>query len=73
MKKVKMTQTVKASPDGIKIITYEKGKEFEVPDELFRIFVKEGWATAKKERKPVEKEAVTTKEEKKTKPRAQGK
>ena len=42
--KLTMVRTVKASPDGIEVRTYEEGQTYDLPHELARIFLAEGWA-----------------------------
>ena len=39
--KIVMTETKKGSPDGLKVNTYEKGKTYEIPEELAKVFVEE--------------------------------
>jgi len=38
---VKMKETKKGSPDGVRVSTYEKGKTYTLPISLARVFVKE--------------------------------
>lgn len=39
-----MVETRPGSPDGIRVVTYEKGESYEVPAALGEIFLGEGWA-----------------------------
>jgi len=39
-----MLRTVRGSPDGAQVLTYEADREYEVPDSLTRVFLAEGWA-----------------------------
>ena len=39
--KVLMTKDAKGSPDGLKVRSYEKGKEYDLPDSLATVFIKE--------------------------------
>jgi len=41
--KIKMLETRTGSPDGVSVRTYVKGEQYELPDELARVFVHEGW------------------------------
>ena len=41
--KVKMMTTTKGSPNGIKVNTYEGGQEYDIPEELAVVFLKEGY------------------------------
>lgn len=42
--KIKMLETRKGSPDGMTVCSYQRGEQYELPDELARVFVREGWA-----------------------------
>jgi len=42
--KVRMVSTQKGSPNGIAIKLYTKGKVYDVPDELGKVFLQESWA-----------------------------
>lgn len=42
--KIKMLQTRSGSPNGVSTVLYEKDREYEIPDELAQIFLKEKWA-----------------------------
>ena len=39
--KVVMSETVKGSPDGLKVREYEQGKEYDLPESLATVFVSE--------------------------------
>ena len=52
--KVRMREDKKASPDGVEIIDYKKGKTYEMPDELARAFVEQKLAIALGTFKPLE-------------------
>lgn len=41
--KIKMLQTHKGSPDGIRIEEYQTGQVYDLPQRLARIFLNEGW------------------------------
>lgn len=41
--KVTVTQTVKASPDGLRTHTYESGHTYDMQAHLAEIFLREGW------------------------------
>jgi hypothetical protein len=41
---IKITQTVKGSPDGLKVNTYLEGAEYSVPAELGELLVEGGYA-----------------------------
>jgi hypothetical protein len=43
---IKMTQTVKGSPDGVTVNTYSEGEEYSVPSELGVLFVKGDYAVS---------------------------
>ena len=42
--KVRMIQTKKGSPDGIRVIEYQKGEIYDLPASLAEVFLREGWA-----------------------------
>ncbi len=42
--KLKMLETRSGSPDGVSTVLYEKDREYELPDDLACVFVKEKWA-----------------------------
>ena len=42
--RVKMLQKQIGSPDGIRIVTYEKGEEYDLPKPLATIFTEQNWA-----------------------------
>jgi hypothetical protein len=44
MMKIQMVTTERGSPDGNTVLEYEAGEEYEVPEELGEVFVREGWA-----------------------------
>lgn len=43
MPRLWMRQTVKGSPDGVTIVSYQMGEQ-DVPESLARVFLREGWA-----------------------------
>lgn len=51
--KVQMLVSKKGSPDGIRVFSYEAGKEYDLPDHLANVFITEGWAEKIIEREPV--------------------
>jgi len=44
--KIKMLETRMGSPDGVSVLAYTEGEQYEVPDSLGRVFIAEGWAVA---------------------------
>lgn len=40
--KVKMIETTQGSPDGLRVVTYERGVIYDLPKELFDGFLKRG-------------------------------
>lgn len=42
--KLKMLETRSGSPDGVSTVLYEKNREYELPDDLACVFIKEKWA-----------------------------
>ena len=38
---IEMIKTVKGSPDGLRVLTYEQGKKYTLPDDLGNVFVEE--------------------------------
>ncbi|MCH8209415.1 MAG: hypothetical protein IIA62_10255 [Nitrospinae bacterium] len=42
--KLKMLETRSGSPDGVSTVLYEKDREYELPDDLACVFIKETWA-----------------------------
>lgn len=42
--KLKMLETRSGSPDGVSTVLYEKDREYELPDGLACVFIKEKWA-----------------------------
>jgi hypothetical protein len=43
MVKIKMLATKLGSPDGRTVHTYARGEQYELPDDLAKVFVDEGW------------------------------
>ncbi len=41
--KIKMLETRTGSPDGVRVRSYAKGEQYELPDDLAQVFVQEGW------------------------------
>jgi hypothetical protein len=39
-----MLTTQSGSPDGRTVCSYAKGEQYDLPDSLGKVFVKEGWA-----------------------------
>lgn len=50
---LKMKVDQKGSPNGIIVISYEKGKTYEIDESLAKVFLKEGWAELAKEEKDI--------------------
>lgn len=42
--KIKMLETRMGSPDGVSVLAYTGGEQYEVPDDLGLVFITEGWA-----------------------------
>ena len=42
--KLKMLETRSGSPDGVSTVLYKKNREYELPDDLACVFIKEKWA-----------------------------
>lgn len=68
--KIRMLQSIKGAtdPSGIRSMTYEKGKKYDVYDELAQVFLREGWAKKEKEKDvkgPEEKKDLEGSEENK--------
>lgn len=42
--KIRMLETKKGSPDGIRINEYEIGKKYDIPKSLAEAFLRAGWA-----------------------------
>ena len=42
--KLKMLETRSGSPDGVSTVLYERDREYELPDDLAYVFIKEKWA-----------------------------
>lgn len=41
--RVKVTQTQRASSDGVTINEYQAGKTYDMPDNLGQMFIEHGW------------------------------
>jgi hypothetical protein len=41
--KIKMLESRTGSPDGVTVCSYARGEQYELPDDLARVFVQEGW------------------------------
>ena len=52
--KVRMKEDKLASPDGVEVIDYKKGRIYDMPDELAGNLINIGLATAIKAKKPPE-------------------
>jgi hypothetical protein len=46
---LKMTETKNGSPNGTIVLSYEKGKEYEIPEKLAKVFITMGCANEVKE------------------------
>ncbi len=44
--KIKMLETRMGSPDGVSVLSYSEGEQYELPDGLAQVFIAEGWAKA---------------------------
>jgi hypothetical protein len=51
---LKMKVDQKGSPNGIVVLSFEKGKTYDIDEGLAKVFLKEGWAELAKEEKAVE-------------------
>ena len=38
---LKMIKTAKGSPDGLKVVEYQKGETYEIPEELAKVFLEQ--------------------------------
>lgn len=54
--KVRMSQDKQAAPDGIKVLDLEKGKTYDLPDHMAKVFISQKLATAAKGEKAPEEE-----------------
>lgn len=70
--KVKMKETKKGSPDGIRVIEYQKGKTYDLPEELAEPWVDQDVAAAVRPSKAPE-EKVEKPEEAAPKKKGKGK
>lgn len=52
--RVKMKEDKQAAPDGIEVVDLEKGKTYELPDELAKAFIEQDLAVAVKGKKAPE-------------------
>lgn len=54
---IRMTESIKGSPDGIAVNTYEAGQSYEVPTSLATVFLEQGWGkeSKPKKKKPAER------------------
>lgn len=50
---IKMLVSQKGSPDGIRVYLYETGQEYDLPDGLAQVFIREGWAESIIETSPL--------------------
>ncbi len=41
--RILVLRTTRAAPDGVTVTTYEGGTEAELPEELAKVFIAEGW------------------------------
>ena len=65
---VLVTKTTRAAPDGLTVCRYEAGQSYDLPADLARVFITEGWGRAM-EAAPANK-AFERAPETKTPPRA---
>ncbi len=48
--RIKMLETRTGSPDGMTVCSYARGEQYDVPDSLAEVFVREGWGKPVQER-----------------------
>ncbi len=41
--RILVTKTTRAAPDGLTVCRYEAGQSYDLPADLARVFIKEGW------------------------------
>ena len=41
--RIRVTKTTRAAPDGVTVRSYRAGETAEMPEELARVFLREGW------------------------------
>ena len=41
--RILVTRTTRAAPDGVTVTTYAAGEHYELPEELAKAFIAEGW------------------------------
>ncbi len=44
--RILVTQTTRAAPDGVTVRSYRAGETAEMPEDLARVFLREGWGRA---------------------------
>jgi hypothetical protein len=62
MPTIRVLTNTAASPNGIQVNVYEAGRSYELPEELARVFVREGWGVEVLPNAPLEEtsDAVET-------------
>lgn len=67
MVKIKMLENRTGSPDGRSVFSYARGEQYDMPDGLAEVFVREGWGKPVTQRgpKPRKKDAGSAPENKK--------
>jgi hypothetical protein len=56
--RIEVTRTMKASPNGIKVLDYVAGQVYEMPESLGKVFVRERWGVEAPEERAEEVEDV---------------
>lgn len=72
MVRIKMTRNKLGSPDGAKVVHYEEGKEYDVPESLAKVFIEEDKVAVAVEAPAVEGEGADKGKGKKKAPAADG-
>ncbi len=44
--RIRVTKTTRAAPDGVTVRSYRAGATAEMPEDLARVFLREGWGRA---------------------------
>ncbi len=44
--RIRVTKTTRAAPDGVTVRSYRAGETAEMPEDLARVFLREGWGRA---------------------------
>lgn len=71
--KIRMTKTINGSPDGISIVNYKEGQEYDLDGALLGVFLNMGVAEQVKVNEPEEKAVLEVVPEKKETPKKKGK